>query len=112
MLTQRIKNFKTISLLFLLVILSAVIGGTTYSMFHLMSFILLLYVLHSFYKNYFRHKTINSLLVFISFFSLTLAQVFFSMIAFYTKFYVVGEVLQLLGYLILLISMIKVIKNA
>jgi hypothetical protein len=46
-----------------------------------------------------------------SFSVITLSQIFFMFVNFTKHFYVVGEVIQLIGYIILLVTFITVLKH-
>jgi len=58
-------------------------------------------------NNYLKVKSFNAKMVMYSFFVLAISQVFFIFEGLVTHFYVIGESIQLLGYLILLFAIIK-----
>ncbi len=111
-LTLKLKGKRIISLLFLLVILTVLLAKNSFMFFHLISGIFLLaYVVPYFYDNYRSVKTNMAFLVFSCFLLLGLGHLFLSLVFFSEQFYVTGVILQMLGYLMLLINLFLVLKK-
>jgi len=108
---MRIKDRKLISLMLLIVVLSVIISSNMYAAFFIVSAILLIYVAHSYYKNYCKCKSKSSLVVLIAFSLIAISQ--FSFIFYFVNpiFYVIGHVVQLGGYLTLLGNLYLVLKK-
>lgn len=80
--------------------------------FHLTLIFILFFLTHHFYENYTRKKSLNTKLVFIAFLLILLGQIFFIFEDAYTLFYLVGEILLLIGFLFLLINQIKLKRKS
>lgn len=110
--TLKIEQKKVIILLFTLMLLFSIFSYQYYIKFHLISFLLLFFLGHQFYTNYLEKKNFNAKLVFISFYLLACAQVFFlAMVYFNPIFYVVADILQLLGFGVLLWMFVRVLQH-
>ncbi|MBN2042468.1 MAG: hypothetical protein JW754_01545 [Candidatus Aenigmarchaeota archaeon] len=109
-LALKIRGRRVISLLVMFVIISSVMSLVSYSAFHMIAAVMLSYVVLHFYENCSRKFCKNSLLVFVSFLLIFLSQVIFIFI-FHTWFYVLGQVLQFLGYFLLLANLILVYRS-
>ncbi|HIH15580.1 MAG: hypothetical protein QT08_C0015G0031 [archaeon GW2011_AR17] len=109
--TLKIEQKKVIILLFTLMLLFTAFSYQYYLKFHIVSFLLLFFLGHQFYTNYLEKKNFNAKLVFVSFYLLACAQVFFlAMVYFNPIFYVVGNILQLLGFVILFYMFVRVLN--
>ncbi len=109
--TLKIEQKKVIILLFTLMLLFSIFSYQYYIKFHLISFLLLFFLGHQFYTNYLEKNNFNAKLVFISFYLLACAQVFFlAMVYFNPLFYVVADILQLLGFLVLAYMFVRVLN--
>src|SRR3989338_6915246 len=64
-----------------------------------------------YYQNYKKNKEKASGMLAASFSIITLSQIFFMFVNFTKHFYVVGEIIQLIGYIALLVTFIKVLKH-
>ncbi len=109
-LSLKIRNKRVFSLLVLFILISSVAGLYNYSIFHMVSSVLLFYVVFHFYENYRKRKSCNSLAVFLAFLMILVSQVTFIFIT-NMMFYVVGHFLQFAGYLLLLINIILVRRS-
>ncbi len=109
-LSLKVRSRRTISLLILFVVFSSFTTLINYSMFHLVSAVLLSYVVLHFYENCRERSCTNSHLVFVSFLLILCSQVVFIMI-FHSLFYVFGHFLQFAGYLVLLINLLLVHRS-
>ncbi len=109
--TLKIEQKKIIVLLFSLMLLFTLFAYQYYIKFHIISFILLFFLGHQFYTNYLEKKNRNAKLVFISFYLLTCAQVFFLAMIYEPNFYIVADILQLLGFGVLFYMFIRVLQH-
>jgi len=108
---MRINKVRTVSLLFILVFILAVLSQNKFIAFHLTLFIILLYIVIHLYLNHTKKRTLNSFIVLYGMTSLMTAQVFFLLLNIGASYYVVGHVLQLFGFLLLLLNMILVLRK-
>ncbi|MDP3728377.1 MAG: hypothetical protein Q8R18_02880 [bacterium] len=109
--TLKIEQKKVIILLFTLMLLFTVFSYQYYIKFHIVSFLLLFFLGHQFYTNYLEKKNFNAKLVFISFYLLACAQIFFLAMVYYNSiFYVVADILQLLGFAVLFFMFVRVLQ--
>ena len=109
--TLKIEQKKVIILLFSLMTLFTLFSYQYYIKFHIISFLLLFFLGHQFYTNYLENKNKNAKLVFVSFYLLTCAQVFFLVMIYQPIFYVVADVLQLLGFSLLFYMFMRVLQH-
>ncbi|MBS3174734.1 hypothetical protein J4440_02540 [Candidatus Woesearchaeota archaeon] len=111
-LTLKLQGKRIISLLFLLVFLTILLAKNSFMFFHLISFIIIMfYVMPYFYDNYRKVKTNMAFLVFTCFFLLGASHLLFALVFYSTQFYVSGVILQMVGYLMLLVNLILVHKQ-
>lgn len=103
----KINDKKIIALLIYLLIISTTLVSASYIVFHITLLIMLSILFLSYRKNYLKIKSLNAKLVMCSFFVLLISQIFFIFEGLVKHFYVIGESIQLIGYLILLIAVIK-----
>ncbi len=82
-----------------------------YYIFYLTTFILFGIISNRYYQNYRKNKEKTSGMLAASLSIITLSQVFFMFVKFRKYFYVVGEIIQLIGYIVLLITFIMVLKH-
>ena len=109
--TLKIEQKKVIILLFTLMLLFTVFSYQYYIKFHIISFLLLFFLWHQFYTNYLEKKNPNAKLVFVSFYLLTCAQVFFLVMIYNQSFYVIADILQLLGFGVLFYMFTRLIQH-
>ena len=109
--TLKITDRKVIALLFSLILLFTLFSYQYYLKFHIISFLLLFFLSYQFYTNYLEKKQFNAKLVFIAFYLLTCAEVFFLAIIYDQVLYVVGALLQLLGYILLFYVFVQVVYH-
>jgi len=111
-LTLKLKGKRIVSLLFFLVILTVLLAKNSFMFFHLISFALvLLYVTPYFYENYMNVKNVKALLVFLCFLFLSFSHLFLALVFYNNYLYVIGIILQMAGYLMLLINLLLVFKK-
>jgi hypothetical protein len=105
----KIKDKKIIVLLIYLLIISTTLVSASYIVFHITLLIMLSILFLSYRKNYLRVKSLNAGLVMYSFSALVISQIFFIFEGLVKQFYVIGESIQLIGYLLLLFAIIKML---
>lgn len=105
------KNQKVIVLLAYFIFLATWISIVHYQLFYATSFILLMFITHSYYQNYIEIKSENSRFVLIAFVILLISQAFFAFVIYSRIIYVVAELIQLLGFVCLLIPFILIFKK-
>jgi hypothetical protein len=104
-------NKKTIVLLTYLAFLSAILSHFYFIIFHITSILLLFLITLIFYRNCCKKATKAGKLVAASFFIILISHIFFTMVLFNLDYYVLGEITQLIGFIILLISYFTVLKK-
>jgi hypothetical protein len=109
-----IYNEHTRSQTYLTAFLLAVIAVFTHSnyyIFHITSFILVALIAWKYLQNYRKSKSQPAKLLAASFGILTLSHLLFCFIMASQLLYVAAEIIQLIGFLLLLITFIKVLKD-
>jgi hypothetical protein len=79
--------------------------------FHLTSLLFLIIITYQYWQNYKKVKHSNNLWLFYSFILIIVSQLIFVFMGFNHTFYAIAEIIQLLGYISLLITFIKVLKD-
>jgi len=95
---------------FLLVVV-AIFTHNSYYVFHIISLILMVLVAWRYLQNYRRNKSQSSKLLAISFGVLTISHALFCFVMLSQVLYVAAELIQLVGYTVLLITFIKVLND-
>jgi hypothetical protein len=98
-------------LLVYLAFVAALFGNYIYHVFHITTSLLLLLIFIHYYHNYLNYRSRNTLLVTISFLLIFLSQIIFITMQLHPLIYVVGEFIQLVGYLVLLYTFILILKK-
>lgn len=93
------------------VAISVFFSKEAYYIFYLTSFILLAIISNRYYQNYRKNREKASGTLAASFSVIALSQIFFMFVNFTKHFYVVGEAIQLIGYVVLLVAFITVLKH-
>ena len=88
-----------------------VVAYQYYLKFHIAMFAVLFLLTYNFYDNYLEKKNFNAKLVFISFFLLTCAQLFYLAEIYNGLFYVVAVIMQLVGFLVLFYMLLRILNN-
>jgi hypothetical protein len=111
--SSKIKDRNIMSLLMILAVLGVLIGGANemYNVFYVVSAILLGYIVKAYYSNYTKKKAKSAWFVLLSFSVIFIAQLFFIFYPLWPMFYVIGHIVQMIGYLILLGSLILVLRK-
>ena len=105
------KNQRVVALLVYFVFLTTWISVIHYQLFYLTSFVLLLLITYSYYKNYREIKSEKARFVVIAFGILLVSQAFFVFVIYSRIIYVLAELIQLLGFIYLLIPFILIFKR-
>jgi len=105
------KNQRVVALLVYFVFLATWISVVHYQLFHLTSFVFLLLITYSYYANYKEVKGEKAGFVVIAFAILLVSQAFFVFAIYSGIVYVLAELLQLLGFVYLLIPFILIFKK-
>lgn len=113
--TLRIKSNKVRLLILGLVGLLMLFSYQYYLKFHMISLLLLFFLTLQFFRNAQEKKTLNSKLVFISFYLLMFSQIFFittaSPLLAFVSSYALGHMVQLLGFLFLFYVLARILKH-
>jgi len=105
------QSKANIILMIYFIIISIFFSKEEYYIFYLTSLIFLGVISNRYYQNYKKNKEKTSGLLAASFSVITLSQIFFMFVNFTKHFYVIGEVIQLIGYITLLVTFITVLKH-
>jgi hypothetical protein len=106
----KIKDNRVVALLLSLTLLFVLFANQHILKFHIVSLVLLAFLAFQFYFNFKEKGNKNSKLVFTSFYLLLTSEVFF-LVNLYTNeyLYVVAQLIQLLGYLVLFYMFMRVL---
>lgn len=107
----RIRNRKTIFMLVFFVFIATWFSNQSYLIFHIIAAFLLIYISLYFYVNYLRKRTFSARLVPMSFFLLLISQILFIFVVMDLNLYVIANVFQLAGFVLLLFTYILVLKK-
>ncbi len=107
----RWSNQRVIALLIYFVFLATWISVIHYQLFYLTSFVLLLLITYSYYNNYMQVKNYKARLVLTAFGILLVSQAFFVFAIYSGIIYVLAELIQLLGFVYLLIPFMLIFKK-
>lgn len=107
---QKEHSKSNIFLIISLILIATYFGISAYYIFHLISLILLILISLQYCKNYYKSRNITTKLLACSFVIITLSQFFFIFTKVNPMFYVTAEIIQFVGYVILLITFILVLK--
>src|SRR3989338_5761600 len=119
--TLKVKNRKLIVLLFSFILLFVLFSYQYFVTFHIVAFLLALFMAIQFYQNYAKKRIYNAGLVFMGFYFLMMSEVFFLSSVYFPQFfgstsfpsfYPLGYFFQLLGYISLLYMFVRVLKHA
>lgn len=109
--SMKVRSKKLAVLMFAFISLFVLFSYQYYIKFHIVSLILLLFIAHQFLENYQQKKSTNSALVFSTFYLLAMSEILLLATVYMPSLYVVGNLLQLLGYLAMLTMTIRVIAR-
>ncbi|MFH1455553.1 MAG: hypothetical protein ABIF40_01235 [archaeon] len=105
------RNKKAIGLLFGVSLLFVAFSYQYFLKFHLVLLLLLFFLALKYFENAADKKTINSGLVFTAFYFLMIGQVFALCVILMPGLVILGELFQLLGFLMLFGMFVKVLKH-
>ena len=107
MVCLKVRDKKVIALFIYFLIISTTFVSVSYLVFHITLLIMLSILYLTYRRNYLRVKSKNSKMVMYSFLAILISQVFFIFEGLIEHFYVIGEIIQLIGYLVLLFAIIS-----
>lgn len=94
-----------------LIVVSTFLSYPKYYTFNLTLFVILGLITYTYSKNYINRKLFATKLIAFSFGVIALSQIFFILVDIDDQFYVIGELIQLVGYIGLLIAFIMVLRH-
>ncbi|MBI2498787.1 hypothetical protein HYV88_00935 [Candidatus Woesearchaeota archaeon] len=104
------QSKATIFLISYLILVSTYFSKEIYYVFHTTAFVLLLTIIISYYWKHLNRQYSSTGLLTYSFMIIAISQIFFMVAGLDNHFYVAGKLIQLVGYILLLITFIIVIK--
>lgn len=105
----KINDRKVIALFVYFLAISTTFVSLSYIVFHVTLLLMLGILFLKYRRNYLKVKTFNAKAVMYSFSALLISQIFFIFEGWVKHFYVIGESMQLVGYLVLLSAIIKML---
>lgn len=90
-------------------VISAIFGTTFYYLFHFTAFLLVVFIINNYYQVYKKNRAETTKILILSFAMLLLSHIIF-LISNLAIFYVFGQVIQLVSYLILLFLIIRILR--
>ncbi len=105
------ENKRVIAMLLYFVLVATWLGVIHYQLFYVTTFAMLSLITLSYFKNYDEIKSKNSMKVAIAFGILLISHAFFIFVIYFETVYVIAEVIQLLGFLFLLMPFISVLRK-
>lgn len=108
---KSMKQKQDVFILLFLAFISTVGSHYRYQVFHITAAVLLFFIFRHFYRNYLRKRTKNRLFVALAFCLLLISQILFTFLGLDPQLYVLGEVIQLVGFVLLLITYIMILKK-
>ncbi|MEA2037457.1 MAG: hypothetical protein U9O94_08150 [Nanoarchaeota archaeon] len=109
MVSLKIKDKKIIALFIYFLIISTTFVSVSYIVFHITLLLMLGILFLNYRRNYLKVKSKNAKMVMYSFLAIFLSQIFFIFDGLVEHFYVIGESIQLVGYLILLLAILNML---
>ena len=103
---------SNIFLIVFLIAISTYFSQSSYYMFHLTALILLSLITLQYYHNYKKNRQFSAKMLTTSFAIIGASQIFFMFVHLNQVIYVAAEIIQLMGYLLLLTAFVKVLRNA
>lgn len=109
---RKYHELSQIALFVYLLLLISVVANFRYSVFYSTSIVLLGLVVLNYYKNYLNtNKNKSALAVMVSFLFILIGNISFAFVFLSQAFYALGEVLTLIGFLVLLFTYQKITKR-
>ena len=109
---QKNQPKSNIFLIVFFILISTYFSQSMYYIFHLTSLVFLSLITMQFYNNHMKNKQLTAKLLTSSFAIIAASQIFFMFAGIKEVLYVIAEIVQLFGYLVLLMTFIKVLRNA
>lgn len=109
--SMRIRSKRMALLMFSYMLLFIAFAYQYYLKFHLVALMMLVFIAYQFWENYLKKKSFNSGLVFSTFYFLGVAEVLFMLEVWMPALFVLAFVMQLAGYLAILLMYVRVLKN-
>ena len=94
-----------------LIFVAALLSNSMYYFYHLTALVLLVFISRNYYKVYRKKKIRNTRILAFAFVILALSQTIFILSKLNSLLYATAQLIQLAGYIILLILIMKIIKN-
>ena len=94
-----------------LIFVAALLSNSMYYFYHLTALVLLVFISRNYYKVYRKKKIRNTRILAFAFVILALSQTIFILSKLNSLLYATAQLIQLAGYIILLIMIMKIIKN-
>ncbi len=91
-----------------LVFLLCFLSFHNYYVFHLVSFIFFILLSNFYFDKYIRNENKNTYLLFLSFLMISISQVSFIFVGFDNLLYVIGKIIQLIGFIIILLVILRI----
>ena len=105
------QSKANILLMAFFIITSVFLSKEEYYIFYILSFIFLGIISNRYYQNYKKNKRKETAMLAASFAVIALSQIPFILVSFTRHLYVAGEIVQLIGYIILLFTFVSVLKH-
>lgn len=107
--SMNLKQKRLVALLLAIVLLFVAFSYQYYLKFHMVALLLLGFIAWQFYDNYAKKKNTNAGLVFAGFYVLAFAEVFFLTMVYMPLLFVLANILQALGFGLLLAMLLRVL---
>ncbi|NOX71735.1 MAG: hypothetical protein GXO64_03495 [Candidatus Micrarchaeota archaeon] len=111
MLAYKKRDRKDIFIFVYFITILAFMSYYGYFLFHLTLIIIMMFVSAYYWKNWHRHRSLNSKFVSSGFILLTASHIVFALVQLELTLYVVAESLQLGGFILLLLAFLSVIRR-
>ncbi len=105
------QEARTIVITSYLLLISSYFSRSAYYVFHLTALLFLLLITSQYWRNYRATRHATNQLLFASFSLITLSQLVFIFIKLQPLLYVIAELVQLAGYILLLTTFVKVLND-
>jgi hypothetical protein len=109
--TLKTNNSRVLALLLSLTIVPIILTPTALSTFHILSSILLLFIILFYYNNYRKYSDIKTGLPLLAFIFLFIGHIQFVIALHYGLFFIIGRILELIAYICILITLILLNKK-
>ena len=106
------QSKSNIFLIIFFILLTTYFSESEYFIFHITALALLFFITMQYYNTYKKNKQHTSKLVTASFAIIGISQIFSIFVYYNTIYYVIAELVQLVGYTMLLTTFVKVLHNA